>query len=157
MLNEKRLESLADQRPGSHPRRKGRPGPGLGGNFGRDGAGDGPSVSGGMERPGEPLAHFSVADNGVGMAENIIHRIFDPFFTDKFLGRGLGLPIVLGIVQTSGGCIAVQSRPGEGSTITVFLPPGGELGFRQFGIPIHRNPGPAYPDTRISPFPKISG
>ncbi|MFP4420919.1 MAG: sensor histidine kinase [Desulfococcaceae bacterium] len=126
-------------------------------------------ISEGMERetghrfpaewnaPGEPLAHFSVADNGVGMAENIIHRIFDPFFTDKFLGRGLGLPIVLGIVQTSGGCIAVQSRPGEGSTITVFLPLGGELGFRQFGIPIHRNPGPAYPDTRISPFPKISG
>lgn len=71
---------------------------------------------------GEPLAYFSVGDNGVGMDENTIHRIFDPFFTDKFLGRGMGLSIVFGIVQTSGGCIAVRSRPGKGTTMTVYLP-----------------------------------
>lgn len=70
----------------------------------------------------EPLAFLSVADNGGGMDEAAIHRMFDPFFTDKFLGRGLGLAAVLGIVQTVGGCVAVQNRPGEGMTITVYLP-----------------------------------
>jgi signal transduction histidine kinase len=75
---------------------------------------------------GEPWAFFSVEDNGTGMEEASIHRMFDPFYTDKFLGRGLGLAIVLGIVQTTGGCVAVRSRPGEGSAVTVYLPLGGE-------------------------------
>jgi signal transduction histidine kinase len=65
---------------------------------------------------------LSVEDQGVGMDAATISRIFDPFFSTKFLGRGMGLPAVLGVAQSAGGAIAVDSTPGRGTRVTVVFP-----------------------------------
>jgi len=63
-----------------------------------------------------------VRDTGCGMNPVIRDRIFESFYTTKFTGHGLGLAAAAGIVQAHGGEIRVYSRPGRGSTFTVFLP-----------------------------------
>jgi PAS domain S-box-containing protein len=65
-----------------------------------------------------------VADDGPGIAPELLGRIFDPFFTTKpvGVGTGLGLPICRGIVQTHGGEITVNSKPGHGATFTLTFP-----------------------------------
>jgi PAS domain S-box-containing protein len=73
------------------------------------------------------LAHgryvkLEVSDTGCGMTDEVKDRIFDPYYTTKFLGRGLGLPAVQGIVRGYGGDIAARSAHGEGSTFEVLLP-----------------------------------
>jgi CheY-like chemotaxis protein len=65
---------------------------------------------------------ISVRDSGCGMDEETKARIFDPFFTTKFTGRGLGLAAVQGILRAHKGAITVESQPGNGSTLTVYLP-----------------------------------
>ena len=67
-------------------------------------------------------ACLEVADSGCGIAAEDIERIFDPFFTNKFTGRGMELAVVLGIVRGYGGGITVESKPGQGSVFRVFLP-----------------------------------
>lgn len=67
-------------------------------------------------------ACMEVADAGCGIAEKDIDKIFDPFFTSKFTGRGLGLPVVLGIVKAHHGAMAVESAPGRGAVFRVYLP-----------------------------------
>ncbi len=73
--------------------------------------------------PGHYVA-FRVADNGPGMAPDVLAHAFEPFFTTKGLGRGsgLGLSMVYGFVQQSGGFIELDSRPGDGTTVEMFLP-----------------------------------
>jgi PAS domain S-box-containing protein len=67
---------------------------------------------------------FKVSDTGSGIAPEVLDRIFDPFFTTKPQGQGtgLGLATVLGIVENHGGFILVDSRPGEGTVFSVYLP-----------------------------------
>jgi signal transduction histidine kinase len=69
-----------------------------------------------------PWACLKVADTGAGMDSKTLDRIFDPFFSTKFTGRGLGLPVVQGIVRHYGGAIHVHSHHGRGTTISVLFP-----------------------------------
>lgn len=72
--------------------------------------------------PGRYLC-IQVHDNGVGMDAPTLQRLFDPFFTTHFMGRGLGMSAVLGIVRGHRGAIFVDSTPGIGTDICVVLPP----------------------------------
>jgi PAS domain S-box-containing protein len=65
-----------------------------------------------------------VADTGCGMAPETAARAFDPFFTTKDVGKGtgLGLSMVYGFVRQSGGYVAIMSTPGEGTTVSLYLP-----------------------------------
>jgi len=73
--------------------------------------------------PGRYLC-LSVRDNGHGMDEKTIDRIFDPFFSTKGQseGTGLGLSVIHGIVSNHGGAITVESKPDQGSQFKVYLP-----------------------------------
>jgi signal transduction histidine kinase len=74
-------------------------------------------------RPGEFVA-ISVRDNGNGMTPEVVARACDPFFTTKDLGKGsgLGLSQVYGFARQSGGHVAIESRTGEGTSVSIFLP-----------------------------------
>ncbi len=71
---------------------------------------------------GNDYACLEVADTGCGIPGDDIEKLFDPFFSSKFAGRGLGLAVVLGIVRAHFGVITVESRPAQGSAFRVFLP-----------------------------------
>lgn len=65
---------------------------------------------------------LEVRDTGNGMEDSVRERIFDPFFSTKPKGSGLGLSVVHGIVRKHHGAIRVESAPGDGSTFTIWLP-----------------------------------
>ncbi len=73
--------------------------------------------------PGDYVA-LSVADTGVGMTSDVIARAFDPFFTTKPAGQGtgLGLSMIYGFVQQSGGHVRLRSEAGQGTTAAIYLP-----------------------------------
>jgi len=73
--------------------------------------------------PGEYVT-LSVADNGSGMPAEVVAKAFDPFFTTKPIGQGtgLGLSMVYGFVKQTGGHVRIDSTPGQGTLITLFLP-----------------------------------
>ena len=65
---------------------------------------------------------LEVTDNGCGMDEETKWRIFEPFYTTKFTGRGLGMSAVLGIIHSHGGSLQLFSELGHGTTFKVYLP-----------------------------------
>jgi CheY-like chemotaxis protein len=67
---------------------------------------------------------IEVSDTGCGMGAETLQRIFDPFFSTKFAGRGLGLASALGIIRGHSGAIKAVSEPGRGTAFTVLLPVG---------------------------------
>ncbi|GAB6191185.1 PAS domain S-box protein [Desulfocastanea catecholica] len=82
----------------------------------------------GFTMPGEwqpradSYAFLEVTDSGCGMSTEEMENLFDPFYTTKFTGRGLGLSVVLGLVKAWDGAISVLSREDHGSTFRVLLP-----------------------------------
>jgi PAS domain S-box-containing protein len=98
-------------------------------------------VAQGCAQAGVDAVCVSVSDNGCGMSEATLKRMFEPFFTTTPLGQGtgLGLPVVLGIVQAHGGAIDVASATGEGTTFHLYFPAAADL------------PGPCPADTATMP------
>jgi len=80
------------------------------------------NLEGSPELPAGSYIRLAVRDTGAGMTPEIQRHIFEPFFTTKRNGSGLGLSTVYGIVKQSGGYIAVESAPQQGSTFSVYLP-----------------------------------
>jgi two-component system cell cycle sensor histidine kinase/response regulator CckA len=72
-------------------------------------------------KPG-PYVCLAIEDTGLGMDESILQRIFDPFFSTKFQGRGLSMAAVYGIVKNHGGFILVKSEPRQGTLVRIYLP-----------------------------------
>jgi len=73
--------------------------------------------------PGE-YAMLAVTDSGTGIPSHLLSRVFEPFFTTKTDGRGtgLGLSMVYGFAKQSGGHVRIESEPGQGTTVRLFLP-----------------------------------
>lgn len=77
-------------------------------------------------RPGvpadEPFVELTVADNGPGISQNVLRNLFQPFFTTKEKGTGLGLATSKNIIEGAGGRIEVRSYEGKGSSFSIVLP-----------------------------------
>src|SRR5262249_26564708 len=69
-----------------------------------------------------PHVRISVQDTGPGIPPNVLPKIFEPLFTTKSFGTGLGLPTVRRYIEQHGGTIDVASVRGEGATFTIYLP-----------------------------------
>lgn len=72
-------------------------------------------------RPG-PVVMLEISDNGSGMRAETMERIFEPYFTTRFTGRGLGMSAVQGIVRGHEACLFIESKEGAGTTISVAFP-----------------------------------
>jgi PAS domain S-box-containing protein len=92
--------------------------------------------------PGKYVA-LTVSDNGTGMDAETQKHLFEPFFTTKTQGTGLGLALVYGVVQQSGGFLTVNSAMLVGSTFEVLLP--------ATSVPVDETP------TTVSPLPSVRG
>ncbi|RME81544.1 MAG: response regulator, partial [Zetaproteobacteria bacterium] len=74
------------------------------------------------ELPSGSYVFLQVSDTGCGMDEATKAKIFEPFFSTKFIGRGMGMSAVLGIVRSHHGTIKIDSQPGQGTTVRVLFP-----------------------------------
>ncbi len=89
-----------------------------------------------------PHVRIAVADTGPGIPPDVVPKIFEPLFTTKSFGTGLGLPTVRKVVEQHGGTIDVASVPDQGSTFTIWLP---------------RQAAPAQTGATARPRPEIAG
>jgi CheY-like chemotaxis protein len=92
-----------------------------------------------VSAPDGVYAVLEVRDSGVGMTRDTLSQMFDPFFTTKEHGHGLGLAAVVGIVGAGNGHMAVDSVPGAGTTVSIYLPLSGE----PEGVAVDHAPSPA--------------
>ncbi len=65
---------------------------------------------------------LTVADNGKGMNEETCRRVFEPFFTTHFPGRGLGMAAVYGTVKNHAGWVSIESQVDQGTVVCIYLP-----------------------------------
>ncbi len=72
--------------------------------------------------PAGSYVKLEISDTGCGMPPEVTRQIFDPFYTTKSTGRGLGLPAVLGIVRSLNGALTVRSKPGHGTVVRIYFP-----------------------------------
>ena len=79
-----------------------------------------------LEQVPAAYVYLEVGDTGSGMNPDTLARIFDPFFSTKFAGRGLGLAAVMGIVQAHHGLIRIRTEPGQGTSFRILFPPSGK-------------------------------
>ena len=96
----------------------------------------------------DAYACLEIADTGCGIEDEAIEKIFDPFFSTKFTGRGMGLAVVLGILKTHNGVLTVESTPKQGSTFRIFFPLSEETFLRS------QKAGSSV-DSSISEFPPV--
>ena len=83
--------------------------------------------------------YVEVSDTGIGMDQTVLDKVFDPFFSTKFTGRGLGMATVLGVVRGHKGAIKISSNPGVGTAVKILfrsveLPSGSEPVFMSAGM-----------------------
>jgi PAS domain S-box-containing protein len=80
-------------------------------------------ISGDPELEDGDYVRLTISDTGIGMSEEVLDRAFDPFFTTKEVGKGtgLGLSMVYGMARQSGGVARIESAPGSGTSISIFL------------------------------------
>ncbi|MDD5167699.1 MAG: PAS domain S-box protein [Syntrophales bacterium] len=97
----------------------------------------------------DAYACLEVADAGCGIADKDMEKLFDPFFSSKFTGRGMGLAVVLGIVRAHGGVVTVESGPGLRTVFRVFFPLSAEAPLRQ---PDKAGNGGDIPAGEVSPM-----
>ena len=74
------------------------------------------------EADGPPSLVVEVTDTGIGMDQEAVNKIFEPYFSTKATGTGLGLTIAKRNVELNGGTVAVRSERGVGTTVTIALP-----------------------------------
>ena len=72
---------------------------------------------------GEKQVTISVTDTGTGMTQAVKDRVFEPFFSTKDDGSRMGLSTAYGVIKQGGGDIVVESKPGKGTSFTIYLPP----------------------------------
>lgn len=86
-----------------------------------------------VERKSDVYVVMTISDNGVGMSADVLDHVFEPFYTTKDVGRGsgLGLSMVYGFAQQSNGHVSVESNPGVGTTISLYLPSAGPQSLQQ--------------------------
>jgi PAS domain S-box-containing protein len=75
-----------------------------------------------IEVKGIPMLKLTISDNGPGMEEEILRRVFEPFYTTKTRGTGLGLAISRKIIDAHGGTLGISSKIGEGTSVEIILP-----------------------------------
>lgn len=88
----------------------------------------------------EDRVRIIVEDTGIGIPAENLHSIFDPFFSTKDTGTGLGLPLSLGIIEAHGGVLQVQSKPGRGTAVIIELPMESNGKERRSGLEQEENP-----------------
>src|SRR5512133_981696 len=79
-------------------------------------------IVGSEELPAGTYVEIAVEDTGIGIPTELKERIFEPFFSTKSPGRGMGLAASLGIMRSHHGWLGVDSTPGQGTRFRVFLP-----------------------------------
>ncbi|PKN64946.1 MAG: hypothetical protein CVU57_12530 [Deltaproteobacteria bacterium HGW-Deltaproteobacteria-15] len=92
------------------------------------------------DKESEDRVRIIVEDTGIGIPAENLHSIFDPFFSTKDTGTGLGLPLSLGIIEAHGGVLQVQSKPGRGTAVIIELPMESNGKERRSGLEQEENP-----------------